>query len=315
MTKRSTAVNVGIDVSKAVLDVHVLERGRNWSNANDEAGIRALIGRLKRYRLARVVVEGTGRLEQRFVREALAQQLPVIVVSPLRVRRYAEALGLLAKTDELDAYLIAAFAEAIKPPVQAPADPEASKIKDMIVRRRQLIEMRTMEKNRLPIMPEELADSMIAIIATLDEQVTALDQQLDLAVQNHSRWRQRRDILTSMPGVGKTVAFTLLGDLPELGTLNRKQIAALTGVAPFNRDSGKSRGKRRIRGGRATTRTALYLSVLSAMRFNPEIKRFYERLVASGKHKKVAMTACIRKMVTMLNAMVRDNVMWQESAA
>lgn len=315
MTKRSTAVNVGIDVSNAVLDVHVLERGRNWSNANDEAGIRALIGRLKRYRLARVVVEGTGRLEQRFVREALAQQLPVIVVSPLRVRRYAEALGLLAKTDELDAYLIAAFAAAIKPPVQAPADPEASKIKDMIVRRRQLIEMRTMEKNRLPIMPEELADSMTAIIAALDEQVTALDQQLDLAVQNHGRWRQRRDILTSMPGVGKTVAFTLLGDLPELGTLNRKQIAALTGIAPFNRDSGKSRGKRRIRGGRATARTALYLSVLSAMRFNPEIKRFYERLVANGKHKKVAMTACIRKMVTMLNAMVRDNVMWQESAA
>lgn len=315
MTKRSNTVNVGIDVSKAVLDVHVLERDRSWSVANDEAGIRALLGRLKRYNLARVVVEGTGRLEQRFVREALAQQLPVIVVSPLRVRRYAEALGLLAKTDELDAYLIAAFAAAVELPVQAPADPEASKIKDLIIRRRQLIEMRTMEKNRLPIMPEELADGITAHIAMLDEQVDILDRQLDRAVQNHSRWRQRRDILTSMPGVGKTVAYTLLGDLPELGTLNRKQIAALTGVAPFNRDSGKSRGRRRIRGGRATTRTALYLSVLSAMRFNPEIKRFYERLVASGKHKKVAMTACIRKMVTMLNAMVRDNVTWKETAA
>ncbi|MDX1489588.1 MAG: IS110 family transposase [Acidiferrobacterales bacterium] len=308
-------MNVGIDVSKAVLDVHVLERRKRWSVSNDEAGISALIGRLKRYHLARVVIEGTGRQEQRFVREALARQLPVIVVSPLRVRRYAEAMGLLAKTDELDAYLIAAFAAAVKPPVQAPADPEASKIKDMIVRRRQLIEMRTMEKNRLPIMPDELSASITALIAVLDEQVDALDRQLDHAVQNHSRWRQRRDILTSMPGIGKTVAFTLLGDLPELGNLNRKQIAALTGVAPFNRDSGKSRGRRRIRGGRATTRTALYLSVLSAMRFNPEIKCFYERLVAGGKHKKVAMTACIRKMVTMLNAMVRDNVMWQEKAA
>lgn len=315
MTKPENAVNVGIDVSKAVLDVHVLERRKRWSVSNDEAGISALIGRLKRYHLARVVIEGTGRLEQRFVRAALARQLPVIVVSPLRVRRYAEAMGLLAKTDELDAYLIAAFAEAVKPPVQAPADPEASRIKDMIVRRRQLIEIRTMEKNRLPIMPDELSDSITALIAVLDEQVEALDRQLDHAVQNHSRWRQRRDILTSMPGIGKTVAFTLLGDLPELGNLNRKQIAALTGVAPFNRDSGKSRGRRRIRGGRATTRTALYLSVLSAMRFNPEIKCFYERLVASGKHKKVAMTACIRKMVTMLNAMVRDNVRWQEKTA
>ena len=315
MTKRSNAVNVGIDVSKAVLDVHVLERRRSWSVGNDEAGIRALLGRLKRYDLARVVVEGTGRLEQRFVREALAQQLPVIVVSPLRVRRYAEALGLLAKTDELDAYLIAAFAAAVQPPVQSLADPEACKIKDLIIRRRQLIEMRTMEKNRLPIMPEELSDSIAAHIAVLDEQVEALDRQLDHAVQQHSRWRQRRDILTSMPGIGKTVAFTLLGDLPELGNLNRKQIAALTGVAPFNRDSGKSRGRRRIRVGRATSRTVLYLAVLSAMRFNPEIKRFYERLIASGKHKKVAMTACIRKMVTMLNAMVRDNVKWQESTA
>lgn len=315
MTKQTNAVNVGIDVSKAVLDVHVLERDRSWSVSNDEAGVRALIGRLKRYDLARVVIEGTGRMEQRFAREALAQQLPVIVVSPLRVRRYAEALGLLAKTDELDAYLIAAFGAAVQPPVQAPADPEANKIKDLIIRRRQLIEMRTMEKNRLTIMPKELTDSIAAHIGVLDEQVDALDKLLDHAVQNHSRWRQRRDILTSMPGIGKTVAFTLLGDLPELGNLNRKQIAALTGVAPFNRDSGKSRGRRRIRGGRATSRTALYMAVLSAMRFNPEIKHFYERLVASGKHKKVAMTACIRKMVTMLNAMVRDNVSWQESAA
>lgn len=315
MTKPTNAVNVGIDVSKAVLDVHVLERDRSWSVSNDEAGVRALICRLKRYNLARVVIEGTGRMEQRFAREALAQQLPIIVVSPLRVRRYAEAMGLLAKTDELDAYLIAAFGAAVQPPVQPPADPEASKIKDLIIRRRQLIEMRTMEKNRLPIMPEELTGSIAAHIAVLDEQVEVLDKQLDHAVQNHSRWRQRRDILTSMPGIGKTVAFTLLGDLPELGNLNRKQIAALTGVAPFNRDSGKSRGRRRIRGGRATSRTALYLAVLSAMRFNPEIKRFYERLVDSGKHKKVAMTACIRKMVTMLNAMVRDNVRWQESVA
>ena len=170
MTKQASTVNVGIDVSKAQLDVHVLERNRSWSMGNDESGVRALINRLRRYSLARVVVEGTGRLEQRFVREALAQQLPVIVVSPLRIRRYAGALGLLAKTDELDARLIAQFAAAVQPTVHPPVDPQASKIKDLITRRRQLVEMRTMEMNRLSIMPAELAAGIKALIAVLDEQ-------------------------------------------------------------------------------------------------------------------------------------------------
>lgn len=311
MTKQPTSVNVGIDVSKMQLDVHVLERNLAWSVANDEAGIRALVTRLRRYQRARVVVEATGRLEQPLVRQALARQLPIIVVSPLRIRRYAGAIGQLAKTDAIDARLIADFAAAVRPAVRTPIDPEATRIKDLIVRRRQLIEMRTMEKNRLPIMPADLTGSIQTLITVLNTEIKEVDRLLDQAVQGHTQWRQHRDLLTSMPGVGNTVAYTLLGDLPELGSLTRKQIAALTGVAPFNRDSGKLRGKRRIRGGRGIARTALYLAALSAIRFNPDIQGFYRRLVNAGKHKKVAITACIRKMVTMLNAMLRDGVAWK----
>lgn len=160
-------------------------------------------------------------------------------------------------------------------------------------------------------MPESLHESIETIIGALDQQLKALDRQLDEAIDCHSLWQHKRELLTSMPGIGKTVAYTLLGDLPELGSLTRKQIAALTGVAPFNRDSGRMRGKRRIRGGRSSTRTALYLSAMSAVRFNPDIKRFYNRLVQAGKHRKLALTACIRKIVTALNAMLRDNVKWQ----
>lgn len=214
-------------------------------------------------------------------------------------------------TDAIDARLIATFAAAVKPAVRAPIDPEASRIRDLIVRRRQLIEMRTMEKNRLPIMPADLAASIQTLITVLNTEIKEVDRLLDQAVQGHTQWRQHRELLTSMPGIGNTVAYTLLGDLPELGSLTRKQIAALTGVAPFNRDSGKLRGKRRVRGGRSIARTALYLAALSAIRFNPDIQGFYRRLVNAGKHKKVAITACIRKMVTMLNAMTRDGEAWK----
>lgn len=311
MTKKREAANVGIDVGKAQLDVCLLERDLKLQVANEEDAIRALVSRLGRYRLARIVIEATGRLEQPFVRAALAKGLPVIVVSPLKVRRYAGAIGQLAKTDDIDARLIAQFAAAVKPMAHAPSDPQARKIKDLMVRRRQLTDMRTMEKNRQQVMPAELQESIGAIIAVFDQQLKALDRRLDEAVDQHRLWRHKRELLTSMPGIGNTVSYTLLGDLPELGTLGRKQIAALTGVAPFNRDSGRMRGKRRIRGGRATSRTALFLSAMSAVRFNPDIKRFYERLVMSGKHRKVALTACIRKIVTALNAMLRDNLKWQ----
>jgi transposase len=306
-------VNVGIDVGKSQLDVYLLERDRVLAVPNDEQAISVLVSRLSRYRLERIVIEATGRLEQPFVRAAIAKGLPVVVVSPLKIRRFAGAVGQLAKTDAIDARLIARFAATVKPLAHPIPDAKAQIIKDLVIRRRQLTSLRTMEKNRRQVMPESLNPSMDRIIAAIDQELERLECRIDHAVDQHAAWRRKRDLLTSMPGIGKSVASTLIGDLPELGTLNRRQIAALTGVAPFNRDSGKLRGKRRIRGGRAQSRTALFLSAMVAIRFNPDIKVFYQRLVRAGKHKKIALTACIRKIVTTLNAMLRDNVPWQPS--
>jgi transposase len=315
MTKPLLALNVGVDVGKAQLDLYLLERDRALTVPNDEHAIASLIHRLRRYRLERIVIEATGRLEQPFVRAALAAGLPVVVVSPLKIRRFADAIGQLAKTDEIDARLIARFAAAVKPLARPASDANAQVIKDLTVRRRQLVALRTMEKNRRQVMPQELKAGIDRIIKTLDRELKRLEQLIDHAVDQHAPSRHKRALLTSMPGIGNSVAATLLGDLPELGSLNRREIASLTGVAPFNRDSGKLRGKRRIRGGRAHSRTALYLSAMVATRFNPDIKRFYERLVSAGKHKKVALTACIRKIITALNAMIRDNSPWQSAMA
>jgi len=315
MTKPLLPLNVGVDVGKSQLDLYLLERDRALTVPNDEHAIASLVRRLRRYRLERIVIEATGRLEQPFVRAALAAGLPVVVVSPLKVRRFADAIGLLAKTDAIDARLIARFAAAVKPVARPASDANAQTIKDLVVRRRQLVALRTMEKNRRQVMPQELKTGIDRIIKTLDRELKRLEQLVDHAVEQHAPSRHKRELLTSMPGIGNSIAATLLGDLPELGSLNRREIASLTGVAPFNRDSGKLRGKRRIRGGRAHSRTALYLSAMVATRFNPDIKRFYERLVSAGKHKKVALTACIRKIVTALNAMLRDNVPWQPSIA
>ena len=311
MTKPLCAVNVGVDVGKSQLDLYLLERDQALSIANDEPAIASLVRRLSRYRVERIVIEATGRLEQPFVRAALAAGLPVVVVSPLKIRRFADAIGQLAKTDAIDARLIARFAAAVKPVARPASDANAQAIKDLTVRRRQLVALRTMEKNRRQVMPQELKSGIDRIIKTLDQELKRLEQLIDHAVDQHAPSRHKRELLTSMPGIGNSVAATLIGDLPELGSLNRREIASLTGVAPFNRDSGKLRGKRRIRGGRAHSRTALYLSAMVATRFNPDIKLFYQRLVSAGKHKKVALTACIRKIVTALNAMIRDNSPWQ----
>lgn len=315
MTKQRSTINVGVDVGKAQLDLYLLERDRALSVPNEEQAIAAVIRRLSRYRLERIVIEATGRLEQPFVRAALAQGLPVIVVSPLKIRRFAGAVGQLAKTDQIDARLIAQFAATLRPVARPVSDANAHAIKDLIVRRRQLTTLRTMEKNRRQVMPVTLKPSIDRIIKTLDQELAKLARLIDHAVDQHALSSHKRDLLTSMPGIGNTVAATLIGDLPELGSLNRREIAALTGVAPFNRDSGMLRGKRRIRGGRAHSRTALFLSAMVAIRYNPDIKRFYERLLQAGKHKKLALIACIRKIVTALNAMLRDNKPWQPSIA
>jgi transposase len=311
MTKQRPVVNVGIDVGKAQLDLCLLERDRTLTVPNEAQAITALVRRLRRYRLERIVIEATGRLEQPFVRAALAHGLPVVVVSPLKIRRFAGAVGQLAKTDVIDARLIAQFAATLKPAARCAPDNTAQTIKDLVVRRRQLTALRTMEKNRRQVMPHALRPSIDRIIKTINHEIARLEQSINHAIEQHAPSRHKRQLLTSMPGIGNSVAATLIGDLPELGSLNRRQIAALTGVAPFNRDSGKLRGKRRIRGGRAHSRTAIFLSAMVAIRFNPDIKRFYQRLLAAGKHRMLALTACIRKIVTALNAMLRDNSPWQ----
>jgi transposase len=315
MTKQLLPVNAGVDVSKDKLDIYLLERDLSLSAPNDEQSIASLLKRLARYRLERIVVEATGRLEHAFVSAAIDKGLPVVVVPPLKVRRFAEAAGQLAKTDAIDARLIARFAAALQPTPRPVTDAHSRIIKDLVVRRRQLTSLRTTEKNRRGVMPQTLKPSIDRIIESLDREIAFLEQLIQDAVEQHATWRHKRDLLTSMPGIGPSVASTLIGDLPELGSLSRRQIAALTGVAPFNRDSGKLHGKRRIRGGRAHSRTALFLSAMVAIRYNSDIKRFYERLLQTGKHKKVALTACIRKIVTALNAMLRDNKPWQPSFA
>jgi len=315
MTKHFPTVNVGVDVGKSQLDLYLLERGRAMTIPNEEPDISNLIRALRRFRIERIVVEATGRLEQPFVRAALAARLPVIVVSPLKIRRFAEVIGQLAKTDAIDARLIAQFAATVKPAARPASDANARALKDLVVRRRQLTSLRTMEKNRRQVMPPELKSSIDRIIVMLNRELKLLEQLINNAVDQHATSRHKRELLTSMPGIGNTVAATLIGDLPELGSLDRREIASLTGVAPFNRDSGTLRGKRRIRGGRAQSRTALFLSAMVATRFNPDIKRFYERLLSTGKHKKVALIACIRKIVTALNAMLRDNVPWRSAIA
>ena len=315
MKNKSLGINVGIDVGKAQLDICIYEREVYFTVENNPEGIRKALGRLARYRVERIVIEATGRYEHAFVEAALDKGLPVIISNPLHIRRYAGAIGQIAKTDEIDSRLIAEYAAVIQPPVRKHKNKMVIKIKDLLVRRRQIIEMMTMEKNRYQIMPRFLKADIKRVIHHLDRQLEKVDKQLNDLVEKEDVWREKREILLSMPGIGPVVVNTLLGDLPELGELNNKQISALTGVAPYNRDSGQLRGKRRIRGGRATVRTTLFMAVLTSVQHNPVIKHFYLRLVAQGKHKKVALTACIRKMVIMLNAMVRDGKKWQENMA
>lgn len=313
--KAKTGVNVGVDVGKEQLDICIHERNLHFSVSNDTQGIRQALSRLGRYQIDRIVCEATGRYEHGLVESAINKGLPIIVSNPIPIRRYAGAIGQLAKTDEIDSRTIAQYAAVIQPEVRRHKSKQIIKIKDLLVRRRQLIEMMTMEKNRFQIMPTFLKADIDRHIKSLMKQIEKVDKQLNMLVEEHEEWQEKRVRLLSVPGIGPVVVNTLLGDLPELGTLTNKQIAALTGVAPYNRDSGKLRGKRRIRGGRATVRTILYMSMLTSIQHNPVIKRFYQRLVAEGKHKKVALTACIRKMIIILNAMLRDGTNWNEKTA
>ena len=310
LKKRKTRINVGVDVGKALLDIYIHEKEIHWQEENTEAGIKRILKRLCHYDVERLVMEATGRYEFNLAEAAYTKNIPVCIVKPLLVRRFAGAMSQLAKTDKIDARIIALFAVMVKPQISPQKSKNLIAIKGLIARRRQLMGLRTQELNRIKIMGKALETSCKRIIKYLDLEIARMEKGLAKHVKDQSEWTSKQMILKSVPGVGDTLVYTLLADLPELGDLNKNQVAALVGVAPINKDSGKMRGKRRVQGGRASVRTVLYMATLSATQCNPVIKSFYKRLVAQGKHKKVAITACMRKFITILNAMVRDQVEW-----
>lgn len=310
-----TPLFVGIDVSKERLDTALRPSGERWATPNDDRGISQVCRRLQTRAPALIVLEATGGLELPVVGALAAAGLPVVVVNPRQVRDFAKATGRLAKTDTLDAAVLAQFAEAVRPVPRPLPDAETQALSALLTRRRQLLEMRTAEQNRLGQARPPVRTEIQAHIAWLNRRLAHLDDELGRAIRESPVWREREQLLQSAPGVGPVLARTLLASVPELGTLNRKQIAALIGVAPLNRDSGSRRGRRKVWGGRAPVRAVLYMATVAASRCNPVIKAFYARLLAAGKAKKVALTACMHKLLLILNAMVKHQSTWRENIA
>jgi len=308
-------VYVGIDVSKATLDIAVCLKSERWSVANSDNGITHLVSRLRTLSPALITLEATGGLEMPAVVALRAAGLPVVVVNPRQVRDFAKATGKLAKTDLLDAEMLALFAERVRPTPRPLPDAEAQLLSALLARRRQLIAMLTAERNRLSRAPASVRPGVQEHIDWLKEKLRGADTEFAQALSNNPLWRERESLLRSVPGVGPVLTVTLLAELPELGVLDRKQIAALVGVAPLNRDSGVLRGKRTVWGGRAPVRSALYMATVVATRFNPVIRSFYDRLCATGKAKKLAITACMRKLITILNAMLKHHTSWNPAVA
>jgi transposase len=307
---------VGIDVAKAALDVAVRPSGEERHQANDAAGIAEVVLWLQTLRPQLIVVEATGGYEAPLVAELGVASLPVAVVNPRQVRDFARATGRLAKTDRLDAQALAHFGQAVRPTPRPLADAEAQALAALVERRRQVVAMHTAEENRLGV--TRVAPVRVRIqahLAWLETDLRAIDEDLRQWVRASPLWREQDDLLQSVPGIGPIVSLTLLAELPELGRLSHGQIAALVGVAPLNRDSGTLRGRRAVWGGRRAVRTALYMGTLRATRCNPAIQPFYDRLVAAGKAKKVALVACMHKLLTILNAMVKHQTSWQAQAA
>lgn len=302
---------VGIDVAKARLDVHRTGSDQSHTFTHDAQGVEELLQILRSAPPRLIVLEATGGLERALVAALIAAGLPVAVVNPRQVRDFAKASGRWAKTDRLDAQVLARFAQAIQPVQRALPDVAAQEFADQLTRRRQLVEMLVMEKTRLKQAPNKLVRRDIKKhIEYLENCVRASEQGLRHAVESSPVWQAQRDLLSEIKGIGEVTVMTLIAALPELGQLDRKQIAALVGVAPFNRDSGTLRGKRTVWGGRAVVRHVLYMATLTAVRCNPVIKAFYSRLRGNGKVAKVALVACMRKLLTIINAMVRDGRKW-----
>ena len=299
---------VGIDVSKAQLDVAVRPTGQRWVVSYDQTGIEGLIPQIVDLEPALVLLEATGGLELPLVAALAAAALPVVVVNPRQVRDFAKATGTLAKTDTLDAGVLAHFADAVRPEVRPLKDAETQVLNSLTARRHQVMTMMVSEKNRLGTAIGAVSPRIEAHIAWLEQELSDLDKGLRQTLRRSPVWREKDDLLRTVPGVGEQISLTLLANLPELGTLNRRQIAALVGVAPYNRDSGTLRGKRAVWGGRTRVRAVLYMGALVASRHNPAIRDFYQRLLAAGKPKKVALVASMRKLLVILNGMLKHGV-------
>ena len=311
----TSEVFVGIDVSKAELEVSWLPQVGRLQVVREEAGLVQLVERLKALGPALVVLEASGGYEMPVVMALAGAGLPCVVVNARQVRDFAKASGKLAKTDRIDAQVIAEFAQAIRPKVRALPDAAAAQLIALVTRRRQLVEMLTAEQNRLALSHTVVREDLKQNIAWLKSRLQDLDGELARAVRESPLWREHDKLLQQVPGVGRVVSAVLLALRPERGRLSPKSIAALVGVCPFNRDSGRWHGKRSIFGGRAGVRAVLYMAIVSAIRWNPLIKAFYQRLLAAGKPKKLAMTACMRKLLVILNAMMRDRTNWNPNGA
>ena len=310
-----TPVNVGIDVSKAQLEVAVRPSGARWAVSNDGAGITKLVEQLQALRPTLIVLEATGGLEVAGAAALAAGGLLAAVVNPRQVRDFAKAAGHLAKTDRLDADVLAHFGEALRPTPRPLPDGQLQQLQGWLARRRQLVEMQTAESNRQERAPAAVRRQIARHLRWLDTEIRKIDEELESGLRASPVWRVNEELLRTTPGVGPGTAHTMLLQLPELGRLDRRKIAALVGVAPFNDDSGRHHGVRRIRGGRAPVRTMLYMATLAAVRHNPIIRAYYERLTGAGKKHKVALTACMRKLLTILNAMLKHQQPWTVAAS
>lgn len=308
-----TPIFIGVDVSKARLDIAVRPSGESESVTNDKAGIEALVKRLEKLQPALIVLEATGGVERQLTRALAGAQLPVVVINPRQVRDFAKATGQLAKTDRIDALVLARFGEAVRPALRPLPDEVTVELRSLIARRRQITEMIVAERNRLSAASKSVRKRIDAHIRWLEAELGRADNDLDQSIRQSPIWQENQDLLRTVPGIGPVISRTLLAELPELGELNRKQIAALVGIAPLNRDSGTLRGRRAIWGGRASVRAVLYMAALVASRRNAVIRAFYKRLRDGGKAPKVALVACMRKLLTILNAMIKHKSRWSEN--
>jgi len=310
-TKMNQNINVGVDTGKHQLDIYIRPLDIYFTVSNDEKGIKEAVKSIKQHKPTRIVIEATGRLEMPFVIACAKASLPFVVANPIHIKRFAGAIGQRAKTDKLESQLIAHYAEAIKPSLSTLKPDVMQSMSDLVARRNQLLAMQTMEKNRLQILPKELAMTIKPILTAFKNQIEKIEDKILNLIESCPEYQAKNEILQSMKGIGKIASASIISNLPELGYMTNKQASALIGVAPINKESGRFKGQRKIQGGRHQIRTVLYMAMMSAIQSNPVFKETYQRLVAAGKPKKVALIACVRKMIVILNSMLRDGVMWE----